>query len=547
MTRTNDAFFVQQIQNINVTATDDQLVDFLYKLGSDVSMIRVLDLELQPDPPRQKLIANIKLVASYQRNALGSLKTTTAKNQMKTTTLVLILFLTGLNLRAQTPPPVPLTPAQRQMQMRLRALTNNPAAAPAASPASPGAAAPQPGATTAPGATATAPVVPMTTPGVTAVSPVGAAATEQEEAGYTFTYDGVDVSQVLTVYSKMVGRTLLRAQLPPASIVLQTESPLTKSEAIQALQAVLALNNITVVNIGDKFVKVLPPDQAGASGGSLDSTDAAHLPDLGSYVTHIIQLKYVKPSAIMPIIAPLGKLKDILPLDDNGILVIRDYAENVKRMLEMIDKIDVSVPAVYISEVIPIRYAQADDIANALNSLGGSGGGSVAVGSASATPQISGLAGNRAGGAGFGGMGATQPGANPSTSAFGQPRTGLGAAANPNGTPSSSSPFQQRLLNIINSAGGGAAGGKQEPIQIFGQAKIIADERANSLLVFATREDMAQIKHVISQLDVLLAQVLIESVIIDYSLGPNTLSMGVSASQNPQNFGSACRWSVVAA
>ncbi len=79
MTRTNDAFFVQQIQNINVTATDDQLVDFLYKLGSDVSMIRVLDLELQPDPPRQKLNANIKLVASYQRNAPGSLKTTTAK------------------------------------------------------------------------------------------------------------------------------------------------------------------------------------------------------------------------------------------------------------------------------------------------------------------------------------------------------------------------------------------------------------------------------------------------------------------------------------
>jgi hypothetical protein len=78
MTRTNDAFFVQQIQSINVTAADDQLVDFLYKLGSDVSMIRVLDLELQPDGPRQKLNANIKLVASYQRSAPANLKTTTA-------------------------------------------------------------------------------------------------------------------------------------------------------------------------------------------------------------------------------------------------------------------------------------------------------------------------------------------------------------------------------------------------------------------------------------------------------------------------------------
>jgi len=78
LTHTNDAFFVEQIQNVTVSATDDQLVDFLYKLGSDASMIRVRDLELQLDSTRQKLNANIRLVASYQRNAPGNLKTTTA-------------------------------------------------------------------------------------------------------------------------------------------------------------------------------------------------------------------------------------------------------------------------------------------------------------------------------------------------------------------------------------------------------------------------------------------------------------------------------------
>ena len=64
---TNDAFFVEQVQNINVVATDQQLVDFLYKLGSGASMIRVRDLELQPDGPRLHLNANIRLVASYQK------------------------------------------------------------------------------------------------------------------------------------------------------------------------------------------------------------------------------------------------------------------------------------------------------------------------------------------------------------------------------------------------------------------------------------------------------------------------------------------------
>jgi len=68
ITVTNDQFFVEQRMNINVQATDEQLVDFLYKLGSGVSMIRVIDLELQPDPPHQHLTANIRLVASYQKN-----------------------------------------------------------------------------------------------------------------------------------------------------------------------------------------------------------------------------------------------------------------------------------------------------------------------------------------------------------------------------------------------------------------------------------------------------------------------------------------------
>jgi Tfp pilus assembly protein PilO len=78
-THTNDAFFIEQVQNINVTATDAQLVDFLYKLGSGASMIRVRDLELQPDPARTHLTANIRLVASYQKNpAPANLKSATA-------------------------------------------------------------------------------------------------------------------------------------------------------------------------------------------------------------------------------------------------------------------------------------------------------------------------------------------------------------------------------------------------------------------------------------------------------------------------------------
>jgi general secretion pathway protein D len=112
--------------------------------------------------------------------------------------------------------------------------------------------------------------------------------------------------------------------------------------------------------------------------------------------------------------------------------------------------------------------------------------------------------------------------------------------ANVNGTPSGgASTFAQRLNNIISKASGGGGGGAggQDQIQLFGQTKIIPNESSSSLLVFATRQDLAEIKDIIAKLDVPLAQVLIEAVIMDVSLGPNTFSFGVSAAQNPTSLG----------
>jgi Tfp pilus assembly protein PilO len=79
LTHSSDAFYIEQVVNINILATEDQLVDFLYKLGSGASMIRVRDLELQPDAPHQHLTANIRLVASYQKNPATAAKNSTAK------------------------------------------------------------------------------------------------------------------------------------------------------------------------------------------------------------------------------------------------------------------------------------------------------------------------------------------------------------------------------------------------------------------------------------------------------------------------------------
>jgi general secretion pathway protein D len=203
--------------------------------------------------------------------------------------------------------------------------------------------------------------------------------------------------------------------------------------------------------------------------------------------------------------------------------VLRDYTENVKRMLEMIDQVDVSIPSEFVSEVIPMKYAKATDIANALSSLG-SGGGSTSVGASSGGTRggAGGAAGRTTTPGGINRSGVNYPGQT-TTPGTTQP----GGASNPSGGSS----FTSRLNQIIQRA---SATGE---FQILGQTKIIADERTNSLLIFASRQDMEMIKSIVAKLDVVLAQVLIEAIIMEVSLD-DSRNIGVSAAQETKVFNS---------
>lgn len=67
-TTATNVFFLEQRQTFTVQATEEQLVDFLFQLGSGDSIIRARGLSLRPNPARQQLSGNIDLVASYQKN-----------------------------------------------------------------------------------------------------------------------------------------------------------------------------------------------------------------------------------------------------------------------------------------------------------------------------------------------------------------------------------------------------------------------------------------------------------------------------------------------
>ena len=63
-----NAFFDEQQMTFDVTASEPELVGFLYALGSGDSMIRVRDISrLRLDPSQTRLTAQITVVASFQK------------------------------------------------------------------------------------------------------------------------------------------------------------------------------------------------------------------------------------------------------------------------------------------------------------------------------------------------------------------------------------------------------------------------------------------------------------------------------------------------
>jgi len=83
-----------------------------------------------------------------------------------------------------------------------------------------------------------------------------------ESADIFLQFFNAPIDQIFEKYSDLTGRTVLRPASLQASITIINSTPLTRTEAIQALDGALALNGITMIPQGEKFVKATLKDPA---------------------------------------------------------------------------------------------------------------------------------------------------------------------------------------------------------------------------------------------------------------------------------------------
>ncbi len=155
-------------------------------------------------------------------------------------------------------------------------------------------------------------------------------------------FQNTDLAQVLAIYQEISGRTVIRpATLPAPAISVRNQTPLSKVQALQLLDTVLAQNGIAMVLAGDSAVKAVPEVQAGMASPPEITLPWKSLPESGSFMMRRVPLKTLKPSEVVPVLLPMAKAPNsILPVDSCRELILRDYSSNIRRMLQLLEDLE---------------------------------------------------------------------------------------------------------------------------------------------------------------------------------------------------------------
>lgn len=97
--------------------------------------------------------------------------------------------------------------------------------------------------------------------------------------------------------------------------------------------------------MGELAVKAVPEARASSESPPEIALPWKELPDSGSFMLRRVRLKTLRPSEVVPVLAPMAKAPNaLLPVDAAGELILRDYSSNIRRMLEMLEDLEKKSP-----------------------------------------------------------------------------------------------------------------------------------------------------------------------------------------------------------
>jgi len=366
----------------------------------------------------------------------------------------------------------------------------------------------------------------------------------------SFSLEDADLAELVRVIAQLTGKRFIFApKVKSVKATIYSPQKVTVAEAYQAFLSILETNGLTVVPHG-RFYKIIETQNAAAQGTPVyGSSQGATAED--RYITRIHRLSHVGADDAANV---LGKFKspnaDITVHGPGNLLIITDSGANIRRMMHILEEIDVGGAGEQVF-IEPIHYAAAGDVAQRVNELFDVRGG----GSSSPSPAP---AAGKPGAAGSSGAAAAGGGVDRIAKIVADDRTNsLVIVATEKAylrilelvkrldVPQSGEgeihvlPLQhadavelsKTLSEIITGAkaaggeapggrrGGGQGGGAAAPTGVFeGGIKVSADKATNALVITSSLRDYASLRAVIDRLDQPRRQVFIEAVIMDLQL-----------------------------
>ena len=189
----------------------------------------------------------------------------------------------------------------------------------------------------------------------------------------SFKISGLPIDGVLAALEFHTGRSILRpAALPTAEYTLVIDRPIPRSELILAIETLLALNQIGVAPLGERFLKVIALAQAKTEAPEMIAGSAFDQPASGKIATKVFQFDFLRVNEFMPQLQGLltpGVGGGVVILDKTNAALVTDSVSNLQRIENLIKALDRPATTGLTPKFYPLKSAKASDLVNKLRTV----------------------------------------------------------------------------------------------------------------------------------------------------------------------------------
>lgn len=198
------------------------------------------------------------------------------------------------------------------------------------------------------------------------------AAANLEDQYVSIDFNDVDINLFIKFISELTHKNFIVDNRVKGNVTIISPSKISVNEAYRIFESVLNIHGYSAVEAGE-VTKIIPSPDARSQNLDTRFFTGSQIADSGngrdSMVTRIISLKYADAEEMKRIFTPLvSKGSVILSYSDTNMLIITDIDSNIKRLLKIINAVDVMGIGKRMS-VIPVEYADATKLVTNLSTI----------------------------------------------------------------------------------------------------------------------------------------------------------------------------------